>query len=244
MTTRSKAALWYDDYYRKTATPLCPWNEFILPELAQALKPHHKFVELGCGQGHILRYLTESQILPPENIYGIDQSQTAIDFVSSQIPKAHLAVADLHTLNLPAGHFDFCCLMETIEHLTDPKPVLRHVNELLAPNGILYLSFPNYLYLPWLLVRILAEKLNKPNWINLQPVDKIYTVFSVTKMLRAAGFQLESSIGSMYCPPVPGPWVRRLEHPAMTRFLNRLGLWRISFHPIMKFRKIGPAVSQ
>jgi 2-polyprenyl-3-methyl-5-hydroxy-6-metoxy-1,4-benzoquinol methylase len=238
MTNETKAALWYDDYYRRIATDICPWNEFLLPELADALKPDHKLVELGCGQGHVLQYISETKLLLQENIYGIDQSQVAVDFVRAHIPKANLSVGDLHQLNLPAGNFDFCLLMETIEHLTDPLPVLDKINSLLKEDGVLYLSFPNYLHLPWLVVRILAEKLDKPNWIKLQPVDKIYTIFTIKRFMRAAGFELEKSIGTTYCLPMPWPWLRRLERPPLTRALNALGLWWISFHPIMKFRKI------
>lgn len=238
VSPEKKAALWYDDYYQKTATDLGPWNEFLLPELAAVLQPQHKLIELGCGQGHVLRYIAETGLLPAKNICGMDQSLVAVDFVRAHIPAAHCFVGDLHKLDLPDASFDFCLLMETIEHLTDPLPVLQKINRLLSPAGVLYLSFPNYLHLPWYLVRILAEKFDKPNWINLQPVDKIYTVFTVKKYLQTAGFEWEKSIGTTYCPPMSWALLRRLERPWITRLFNRLGLWRISFHPIMKFRKI------
>jgi 2-polyprenyl-3-methyl-5-hydroxy-6-metoxy-1,4-benzoquinol methylase len=238
MKTKNKDASWYDEFYEKPIVDMAPWNEFLLPELAATLKPTNKLVELGCGQGHVLQYISAAKLLPQENIYGIDQSQVAVDFVRAHIPKANLSVGDLHQLNLPAGNFDFCLLMETIEHLTDPLPVLHKINSLLKDDGVLYLSFPNFLHFPWLVVRILSEKLNKPNWIKLQPVDKIYTIFTVRKFLRTAGFELEKSIGTTYCLPMPWPWLRRLERPPLTRAFNALGLWWISFHPIMKFRKV------
>ncbi len=237
MTIHTKDALWYDQYYRTTATDLAPWNEFLLPELAATVKPQERLVELGCGQGHVLRFLAEAKLLSPENIYGIDQSQVAVNYVRSQIPEAKMSVGDLHELDLPKGYFNYCLLMETIEHLTDPHSVLRKINSLLVPDGVFYLSFPNYLHVPWLVVRILAEKLNRPNWVNLQPVDNIYTVFTVKRFLRAAGFRLEKAIGTTYCLPMPWPWLRKVERPQLTRALNSLGLWRLSFHPVMKFRK-------
>jgi hypothetical protein len=127
--------------------------------------------------------------------------------------------------------------METIEHLADPEPALQKISATIKTNGILYLSFPNYLHLPWLLVRILAEKLNKPNWIVLQPIDKIYTVFGVIKLLKKAGFASERGIGSLYWPPIIYPW----EPDKMTEIFNALRLYRFSFHPILRFRKIGAA---
>jgi len=241
MPEQNKDALWYDEYYRKSSIDSAPWNEFLLPELTAALKPTHKLVELGCGQGQVLRYVSETKLLPPKNICGIDQSAVAIDFVRSQIPGGDFRVGDLHELHLQPGSFNVCLLMETIEHLTEPMPVLKEINTLLAPDGILYLSFPNFLHVPWLIIRILSKKLNKPNWVNLQPVDNIYTVFTVIKFLRDAGFEFEKAIGTMYCPPMPWRLLRHMEPPALTRALNTIGLWRLSFHPIMKFCKKNPS---
>ncbi len=237
MPEQNNDALWYDKYYHDIPTDLAPWNKFLLPELAAVLKPNHKLIELGCGQGQVLRHVAETKLLPRKNICGIDQSRAAIDFVQSQIPGGDFRVGDLHELNLQPASFNFCLLMETIEHLTEPVPVLKRINELLASDGVLYLSFPNFLHAPWLAARLLSEKLNKPNWLNLQPVDNIYTVFTVTRLLRDAGFQFEKAIGTMYGPPMPWWLLRRLETPAFTRSLNALGLWRLSFHPIMKFCK-------
>jgi len=237
MSFHSKEALWYDEYYRQTMTDFSPWNEFLLPELSRSLKSEHKLIELGCGQGHVLCYIVRAKLIPQKHICAVDHSEVAIDFVRSQIPEADLRVGDLHNLDLPSGYYDFCLLMETIEHLSEPMPVLQKINQLLVPGGVLYLSFPNYIHVPWLIMRILAEKLDKPNWVNLQPVDKIYTVFTVIKLLRLAGFKFEKSIGTTYCLPMPWPLLRRLERPPLTRALNALGLWRLSFHPVMKFRK-------
>lgn len=135
--------------------------------------------------------------------------------------------------NLDAEAFDACLLMETIEHLEEPDRPLANIRRILRPGGMLYVSFPNYLHVPWLLVRILAQKLDHPNWIVLQPVDKIYTVFGVAKLFHKAGFEFVKGIGANYGPPVLYP----LETDGMTRLLNRFGLWRLSFHPILVFRK-------
>ena len=88
-------------------------------------------------------------------------------------------------------------------------------------------------HLPWLAVRLLSEWLNRPSWILLQPVDKIYTIFGIKKLARAAGFEFGKGIGSNYGPPVLHP----LEREWMTRGFNRCGMWWLSLHPILKFKK-------
>jgi 2-polyprenyl-3-methyl-5-hydroxy-6-metoxy-1,4-benzoquinol methylase len=231
-----KDAQWYNEFYKIKQTGLSPWYRFLLPELAKALNGSSKLLELGCGQAHILRVLAAQGILPEENITGVDQSQVAVDFCAKQLPKARFLTGDIYNIShLPAGAFDTCLLMETIEHIESPQKPIANILEVLKPGGLLYVSFPNFLHLPWLAVRILSEKLNRPNWIVLQPVDKIYTVFGVRNLFTAAGFRFVKGIGSNYGPPVLYP----LETDGVTRFLNSIGLWRLSFHPILVFQKAG-----
>lgn len=238
---REHDAQWYDEYYKKRQFGLSSWYRFLLPDLARILNPSSKLLELGCGQGHILSVLAEKGFLPEQNITGVDQSKVAVEFCAAQLPKAKFLTGDLYDLgNLPADCFDVCLLMETIEHIEIPDQPIANIRRLLKPGGVLYVSFPNFLHLPWLLVRILAEKLNRPNWIVLQPVDKIYTVFGVRRLFTRAGFHFVKGIGSNYGPPVLYP----LETDGLTRFLNSLGLWRLSFHPILVFEKTKAAESQ
>ena len=136
-------------------------------------------------------------------------------------------------MDYPAGMFDLCLMLETIEHLERPEVVLQRIHGILKPGGFVYISFPNYLHLPWFAVRLLSEWLNRPNWINLQPVDNIYTVFQIKNLARAAGLEFAKGIGSSYGPPV----LYRLEKEWITKGLNSCGLWWLSFHPILKFKK-------
>lgn len=233
ISMQAKEAGWYDEFYKQVQTRMSSWYQFLMPDLIQELKENSRLVELGCGQGHILRLLTRHSAIQEANIYGIDQSAVAVDFTRQLLPHANISTQDIYQLNFPHDHFDVCLLMETIEHLENPVLALEKIRDIIAPGGILYISFPNFLHLPWLAVRILAEKLNRPNWIVLQPVDKIYTTFHVIKLAKRAGFRLEKGIGSNYGPPIFYP----LEKAWVTKSLNALGLWHLSFHPILKFRK-------
>jgi len=236
---QANEAAWYDAHYQQiqTAEWVC-WYKFSLPYLRSVLTPETKLVELGCGQAPLLRQLAREKLLPEENIYGLDQSRIAVDFVKGILPNAHIETGDIYRLPYPKNFFDICLLMETIEHLEEPAPALDQIFSVLAPQGRLLVSFPNFLSPPWLPFRLLAEWLNKPHWVVLQPVDKIYTVFHVIRLLQRAGFKFERGIGSGYGPP----YFYRFEKDWMTRALNKLGLWRLSFHPILIFRK--PAIGQ
>jgi len=230
-------AAWYDVHYRAIQREMPDWYKFMLPDLLPQLTSQTRLLELGCGQGHLLRFLVEQRLLQPAQIYAIDQSETAVEFVRAKLPNAHVRVGDIRNIDSTDDHFDIVVLMETIEHVEDPLPLLREIVRVLKPGGVLYVSFPNYLHLPWLLVRILAEKLNRPNWIVLQPIDKIYSLFQIRRIISKSGMRFERGFGSIYGPPL----LYRYEPPAMTSFLNSIGLYALSFHPILRFRKPQPA---
>jgi SAM-dependent methyltransferase len=231
---KARESDWYDDFYQ-AIQKMGPWYYFMIPHLKKVLPKGSRLLELGCGQGHVLRYLVDKNLISSANISAIDQSKTAVEFVKNHLPDADLRVGDIYRLDFPDDFFQICLLMETIEHLTEPRVALEQILRVLAPGGILYVSFPNFLHLPWLAVRLLSDLLHKPNWIVRQPIDKIYTVLGVIRLLKRAGFQFESGIGSGYGPPVFYPW----EKEWMTRGLNSLKLWWLSFHPILVFRKPG-----
>ncbi|HHY87228.1 MAG TPA: class I SAM-dependent methyltransferase [Verrucomicrobia bacterium] len=230
---RANEAAWYDAHYRTVQKDLAPWYRAMLPDLCRRLQPASRLIELGCGQGPALRYLVNNRLIAQENVFGIDQSQTAIDYVKQFLPRANLSAGDIYRMTFEKETFDFCLLMETIEHLEHPEPALKAIADIMAPGGVLYVSFPNFLHLPWLGVRLLSDLLNKPNWIVRQPIDKIYTVVGVRKRVREAGFRFEKAIGSTYGPPILYRW----ETEWMTRGLNALGLWWLSFHPVLVFRR-------
>ncbi len=230
---RANEAAWYDQHYQQAQESLGPWYKFSLPFLKSILKPNSKLVELGCGQGLLLREIARQGLLSEENIFGLDQSQKAVDYVLRALPKASAATGDIYHLEYQKNFFDVCLLMETIEHLEDPKPALDQIFSVMARGGRLLVSYPNFPRPDWRLFRMLAEKLNRPHWVVLQPIDKIYRVSQVIRIVESAGFKFELGIGSGYGPP----YFYRWEADWMTRFFNAIGLWKLSFHPILVFRK-------
>ena len=49
-------------------------------------------------------------------------------------------------LPYPDAHFDFVIMCETLEHLNfNPLPVIKQINRVLKPGGLLYLTVPNQL---------------------------------------------------------------------------------------------------
>jgi ubiquinone/menaquinone biosynthesis C-methylase UbiE len=230
---RANEADWYDRFYaiERGATP---WHHEAFACLRPLLQPDATMLEVGCGQGQLLRMLAEAGLLDARQMAGIDQSGAAIRDCQRHLPEARFEVADAYALPHADASFDFCVMLEVIEHFVDPELALREVRRVLKPGGRLCLSFPNYLHLPWLLVRVLAELMEHPNWICLQPIDRIYAVPWLLRRLRKSGFVRRAASGSLYAPPVLYVWEKRW----MSRLLNRLGLWAFSFHPVIVLERM------
>ncbi len=231
---KEKHINWYNEFYKNGQTSFTSWYSFMLPELIKKIKNDSKILELGCGQSKGLRYLVSHNYIKQENIYGIDQSNVAIEFLKKKLPKANLEQGNIYSLKFNDDTFDYVLMMEVIEHLEDPLKALKEVKRVLKPNGELIISFPNYLNFPWLIVRILSEKLNKPNWIILQPVDKIYTAINIINFCKKNSLKYQKCIGSNYYPPL----LWKYENKCVTKLFNKLHLYHLSFHPILFFRKL------
>lgn len=226
---------WYDSFYSKPPVGFPSWYKFLVPDLVKQVKdnPNCKILELGCGQSMLLQYLVKNKILKEENIYGLDQSKEAVRYSKKILPRAKLKAGDIYKLPYNKNTFDIVLLMETIEHLENPIAGLLEARKVLKKNGLLYISFPNYIHLPWLLVRILSEKLNRPSWIVLQPVDKFYTTINVIDFCRKLNMKFQKIIGSTYFPPL----TQTYEPLSITNLFNRMKLGHFSFHPILRFMK-------
>lgn len=192
-----------------------------------------KILDVGCGVGKIFWKITAGM-----NV-GIDMSLGALKIASKKSDSLYIcSVAE----NLPFRResFDIVLLLEVIEHVDDQEACLAEISRVLKRGGLLILSFPNYCHLPWLLVRIMARILNKPGWINLQPIDRILNYFQVKRKLTNYGMRLIKIIGSAYLPPIIYNFVRRKgksDYWELNHFLDKLHLQFLSFHPVMVLKK-------
>lgn len=218
---------WYDKHYATQQRQLTPWYAGMLEWLRRE-RPQGPVVELGCGSGLLLERLVAENLYEPAQLFGIEQSSEAVAIARRQV--ANVQTGDVEArLPFADGAVGVVILAEVIEHLIKPWHVLREIHRILRGGGVLLLSFPNYLHLPWLVIRILADMLDKPSWIVLQPVDRMYTTPLIRKKLRESGFAVRKLVGNTYGPPKLHEWEPRWVRPAM----NALGFGFLSFHPVL-----------
>jgi SAM-dependent methyltransferase len=98
-----------------------------------------KVLEVGCGDGAMLRLLVDRGI----TVAGVDASSSGIERCLSQ--GLHAECLDVSTDSLPFSddEFDVVISLETFEHLMNPHYALREVRRVLRPGGRFICSVPN-----------------------------------------------------------------------------------------------------
>jgi len=108
-----------------------------LIDLAE-IKSSDKVLEVGCGAGHILEKIKTGKL------YGIDISEIQIERALKRLGNSvELKKAAGEEIPYEDKFFDKILCSEVIEHLLDPREVLKEISRVLKDNGILSLSIPN-----------------------------------------------------------------------------------------------------
>jgi len=124
-------------FYQMQASDAIRW----IKENGVPLRPGLKALDLGCGHGVFGAELAKE---------GCDISYA--DFQNSLLPE--LKGAKFQTMNLDAedlvklGEYDLVICSNVLEHLAKPNLFLSNAQKLLRPEGVLFLSWTNWLS-PW-----------------------------------------------------------------------------------------------
>jgi len=141
-------------------------------------------LDLGCGEGHLLRRLAEA--LPSATLVGLDYSRSAILNARKLVPQAQLLVADANEAPFADRSFDIVLCTNLWEHVDAPVALARRIQRMLRPSGQLILSTPAR-YRFQNLRRVLSGK--SVDFMSKMHVTE-YSVGQVKEMLRFAGLEV------------------------------------------------------
>jgi 2-polyprenyl-3-methyl-5-hydroxy-6-metoxy-1,4-benzoquinol methylase len=136
----------YQEYPYTCAEP--GWAQgYLLPPLVDMLDgTTGPVLDLGCGNGAIARAL----ISKGYDVYGVDASSSGITLANDAEP-GRFFVADLSEGQLPDAitHKRYSAVISTevIEHLYDPRALVKLARSLLSPGGHLIVTTPYHGYL-------------------------------------------------------------------------------------------------
>jgi len=119
-------------------------KEFTTPFQADSFSKYvgmgEKVLDVGCGYGRTLDELHQNGYC---NLIGIDFSEGMIDRGKEQFPYLDLRVKETDTIDLPDSSVDAVILFAVLTCIrtnTEQMQLLREIQRVLKPNGILYVN--------------------------------------------------------------------------------------------------------
>ena len=96
-----------------------------------------KLLDIGCADGTTTYQIHKN--FPSLKITGLDYYEKAVDFARKTKPSIKFIVGDAHKLPFKNKCFDTVTVIETLEHLENPKQALCEIYRVLKPKGCLIL---------------------------------------------------------------------------------------------------------
>ncbi len=151
-----------------------------------------RILDVGAGYGHILYFLGKQ--FPQSTRSAVELSKPCVEHLQSRNIQVFTRPVEEVLSEMP-DHFELVTLSHVLEHLLDPRAVLRLIHSSLAKDGLLYLEVPNIP--PDSLLRypdhMWAPRFDEPHITFISETTLI-------KLVESAGFRLKfsSTAGPFY----------------------------------------------
>jgi 2-polyprenyl-3-methyl-5-hydroxy-6-metoxy-1,4-benzoquinol methylase len=149
------------------------------------LKQHYpargKLVEVGSSCGFLLKALRDED---GWDVCGIEPDKRLADY-AVQVNGVPTINALCEDAGVPDGSVDVIIMLHVIEHVPDPVGLLKELNRMLKPGGLVVLETPTYDTLPFKLLGRRERSLSCDGHILF------YTAETLRKTYELAGFTLE-----------------------------------------------------
>ncbi len=116
-----------------------PLDRHLLNRFAEDVRGHGLVADLGCGPGHVARYLHEQGV----RMLGVDLAPQMIEWARKLSPAIEFRVGDMRALELPDGALAGIVAFYSLIHIDEREmlPTLRELRRVLAPGGLLLIAF-------------------------------------------------------------------------------------------------------
>src|SRR5262245_2960257 len=160
-----------------------PLDRQLLDRFAQQVREIGPACDMGCGPGHVARYL-HGQGLP---VCGVDLSPGMIEQARQLNPGIEFQTGNMAALEIEAECWGGIAAFYSIIHIPQPEvvQVLHELKRVLRPGGTLLLAFH------------IGQEARHVEELWGQPVSLDFTFYQPADMvgyLEAAGFELEEVI--------------------------------------------------
>ena len=130
-----------DEYVRRIAGELAqkPLDRHLLNRFAESVRTEGLVADIGCGPGHVARYLHDQGV----ETVGIDLSPEMIRLAQDRNPSLDFRVGDMRALALSDGALAGIVAFYSLIHIAPEEHphTLRELRRVLKPGGLLLLGF-------------------------------------------------------------------------------------------------------
>lgn len=184
------------DYYGNI-TGCRIFHDLIFKYIEKTGKKDARILEVGCGTGRTLCYITEK--LPSAEVYGIDISHEAIrasETTSRMLNfrrNLKFIQCDASNMPFPDGYFDVIFSQGTLEHFRDISGIINEQKRVLNKSGFLIINVPQTFscYTIKKKIKMLLNKW-KPGW------ETQYSYFGLKKLSRKYDLNMIEVKGQIY----------------------------------------------
>ncbi|NQY68064.1 MAG: class I SAM-dependent methyltransferase [Flavobacteriales bacterium] len=139
-----------------------------------------KVLDIGCGNGRFLSFVKEEGNF---DIQGIEMEGGSADR-AERIEGLNLKRGTLESSDFEENSIDAITMFHVFEHLTEPAKTLEIMSNIIKPNGVVVMSFPN--------IDSFQSRFFKGDWLHLDPPRHLF--FFRPKLfkaiMKAHGFEL------------------------------------------------------
>jgi len=116
-----------------------PLDRHLLNRFAEEVRGRGRTADLGCGPGHVAKYLSEAGA----EVFGIDFSPAMVREARSLHPGIEFRVGDMRALDLADGELAGILAFYSLIHFDDRElvTVVAEMHRVLRPGGVLLAAF-------------------------------------------------------------------------------------------------------
>lgn len=182
-----------DEYVRRIFDELQhkPLDRQLLDRFAASVREVGPACDMGCGPGHVARYLRERGV----QVCGVDLSPAMVERARRLTPSVEFRQGDMMALDAPDGAWAGIAAFYSIIHIprSDMVRALGELRRVLRPDGLLLLAF-----------HIGDDTKHLDEWWGHQVCVDFFSFRSaeIAAFLAEAGFEIEEIIGREPYPDV------------------------------------------